>query len=171
MRLRTKTLHRLTRLALLTAAALIISWLERPLTAALPFPIPGFKLGLANIVILFVLYRFGFSAALTVQFLRIGLSALLFGTPISACLSVCGGACAILSAGALFRLPQISIFGTSLAAAAMHMVGQIAAAALILSSAALFTAYLPYLLLLSLVSGGICGILAQLLVKRLPEIG
>ena len=163
------TAHRVAVSAMFVAAALIISWLERPLMAALPLPVPGFKLGLANVIVLFALYRFGVTNALTVQFLRLALGALLFGSPVSALLSISGGTPAVLASCAVFRLPRVSAIGTSIFAAAMHMVGQIAAAAIMLAEPLLFTAYLPYLLLLSVVSGGICGVVAQILLTRLPR--
>ncbi|MBE6952695.1 MAG: Gx transporter family protein [Ruminococcaceae bacterium] len=162
------TVRRVAVSAMFVAAALIVSWLERPLMAALPLPIPGFKLGLANVIVLFALYRFGIANALTVQFLRLALGALLFGSPISALLSISGGTLAVLVSCVVFRLPHVSPVGTSILAAAMHMVGQIAAAAIVLAEPLLFTAYLPYLLLLSVVSGGICGVVAQILLTRLP---
>ena len=163
------TVRRVAVSAMLVAGALIIAWLERPLTAALPIPVPGFKLGLANVITLFALYRFGAANALTVQFLRLALGALLFGSPVSAALSISGGTLAVLASCAVFRLPHVSAIGTSILAAAMHMVGQIAAAAVMLAEPMLFTAYLPYLLLLSVVSGGVCGVVAQILLTRLPR--
>lgn len=153
----------------LTAFALVISWLERPLMAAFPLPLPGFKLGLANIVTLFTLYRLGAADAGAVHLLRISLAGLLFGSPVSFLLSACGGALAFAAARGVYRVRRVSPVGASILSAAAHMAGQIAAAALLLAAPLLFVSYLPYLLLLSLFSGGLCGAAVVFLLKRLPK--
>lgn len=161
--------RRVAVVSVLTALALFIGWLERPLMAAIPLPLPGFKLGFANIITLFALYRLGAADAAAILFLRIVLAGVLSGTPVSFVLSFCGGALAFFASCAVYRRRSVSPVGTSLLSAAAHMTGQVIAAALLLSSPLLFTSYLPYLLLLSLFSGGLCGIAVVLLLKRIPH--
>ena len=153
-------------LAVLSAA---LSMVERPLMAALPLPLPGFKLGIANVCILFCLYRLGRLDAVVVLALRLALTGLLSASPISFVLSVSGGFMALFAACLLYRCKRISTLGVSVASSAMHMTGQISAAVLILETPSLFTSYLPYLLLLSVPTGLLNGFLAGVLVGRIPN--
>ena len=158
--------RKIATLSVLTALALVVSWLEKPLIAALPLPLPGFKLGLSNIVTLFALYRLGPKESGLVLFLRIALGALLFGTPVSFVLSLSGGLVSFAAAVLLYRRESVSALGVGTAASACHMLGQITAAAFILATPALFLSYLPWLLLLSVPTGLLTGSVAGSLVKR-----
>lgn len=158
--------RRLCEDAALIALALVLSWLEKPIVAALPLPLPGFKLGFANIVTLFALYRIGAADAAVVLALRIALAAVLFGTPVSFALSACGGALAFLTALLLYKRTYLSIYGVSVASAAAHMCGQTAAAAVILSTPELIITYLPYLLLLSVFSGLLNGFISRQMINK-----
>ena len=72
---------RLTNLALLTACALMLSYIESLIP--LPFPIPGIKLGLANLASVFALYRLSYKDALLISAVRVLISGFLFTTPVS----------------------------------------------------------------------------------------
>ncbi len=133
---------------------------------AIPLPLPGFKLGLANIAVLFCLYKLGVVDAAAVLGLRIALVGLLFGSPVSLILSATGGLTAFLTALVLHRIKRLTPIGVSVASSAAHMAGQICAAAVILKTPELFTSYLPYLLLLSVPTGALNGWLAEMLIKR-----
>lgn len=154
----------LCRLALLTGMALVLSYLEGLLPPVVP--LPGVKLGLANLVTLFLLYRVGTAEAALVLAARILLSSLLFATPAAALYSLGGGACALLAMALCRRCGRFSPPGVSVAGAAAHQLGQLAVAALLLRSAALFS-YLTPLLLVSLVTGTINGLIF-LLVRDVP---
>ena len=156
-------------ISMFTALALIISWLERPILELLPLPLPGFKLGLANTVTLFALYRLGVWESGQILLLRISLAALLFGSPVSFALSISGGIFSFLASVLLYKKKNVSVLGVSMAAAAMHMLGQITAAAAILETSELFLSYLPYLLLLSVPTGALTGAITQYLIKRVKK--
>ena len=155
--------RKLTELALLTAAALIIFVIE--LQIPYPFPIPGIKPGFANLVIMAALYLLGLPYAAAVSFIRIILSFLLFGNVTSLLYSISGG---VLSLFVIFLLKKFKVFdeiGVSISGAVAHNIGQTGAAALVLSSASVFY-YLPVLLISSVVFGLINGLLLKLILKR-----
>lgn len=145
---------------LMIAVALVLSIAERWVPLSAIVPIPGIKLGLANIVTLFALYHFRSRDAWSILIARCLLAALLTGSMTSLLFSLSGGVLALLSMQAAIRFgPRLlSITGVSVAGAAAHNIGQIAAASLTLRSTAIF-AYLPVLL----VSGAVTGMLVALL--------
>ncbi len=149
-----------------TALALVLSYMETlfpPLIASLP----GIKMGLANIVILFVLYRFRVRDAAMVSFVRIALSSLLFGSSVMFLYSAAGAFLSLLGMAILCRLGFLSEVGTSVAGAVLHNIGQILVAMCLLG-----TAELGYYLIVLAVSGTISGILiglcAGFAIKRVP---
>ncbi len=153
-------------LGLCTSVALILAYLESllpPLFSA----VPGIKLGLPNIAIIFVLYRFGVKEAATVSFVRIGAVALLFGNPMTFAYSMAGGVLSLVTMAVLKKLNFLSPVGISVAGGVTHNVGQILLAMLLLGTAELGY-YLVVLAVTGTVSGifvGLCGIFA---VKRIP---
>jgi len=135
-----------------------------------PLPLPGVKLGLANIVTLLVLYVFGLKAGVSLALLRVIFVSLLTGTFLSVgfWLSLSGGIISALVMGVLLRhCPVFSIVGTSIAGAVMHNLGQLAAASLLIQTSYIFF-YLPILLLAGIPTGLITGYIAGLL---LPSLG
>ena len=151
---------------LLIALALILSYLES--LVPLSFAIPGIKLGLPNLVIVFALYRLKPSVAAAISLLRVALVAVLFGSVLSLAYSAAG---AVLSFAVMLLLRRSGRFGctgVSVAGAVAHNLGQIAAAALLLETASLAW-YFPILCLSGTVAGVVIGLLAALLVKRIPE--
>ncbi|MBQ8898077.1 MAG: Gx transporter family protein [Clostridia bacterium] len=153
-------------LALLSAS---LSLLERPLMALIPLPLPGFKLGLGNVCVLFCLYRLGKADAVIVYGLRIALTALLFGSPTSFALSFGGAVAALTGAFLAIRVPRLTPVGVSVTASSCHMVGQICVASLILKTPGLFVSYLPMLLILSVPTGILNGAIASVLISRIPQ--
>ncbi len=150
MKISTKTL---ALSALFSALALALSWAESFLI--LPLPIPGMKLGLANIVTLYALYTMGFPAALSILLVRCTLGAFFAGS-VSSLLFSLGGGLLALGVMALLRKTRLSIYGVSLGGAAAHNVGQVLAALAVLRSAAP-VGYLPFLLILLLFTGALCA--------------
>ncbi len=159
-----RTLH-LTAAALFTAFALILSYLEAILP--LPLPLPGMKLGLANLATLLLLYSLGVGYAAAVALLRILLSGLLFGSPFTLLYSLAGGILAFLGM-LLARRLRAPVLVASLVGAALHNVGQIAVACLVTETPRLL-AYLPFLLAAALVTGSLVGIAGKLLLKYVPK--
>lgn len=150
-----------------TALALILAYVEAlfpPLFAA----VPGIKMGLPNIVIVFLLYRRGPVVAGAVSLLRIVLVSLLFGNAMALMYSIAGGILSLLVMILLRRLRFLSTVGVSVAGGVAHNVGQILVAMLVLK-----TAEIGYYLVVLTVTGTIAGILiglcGSLLVNRLPK--
>lgn len=156
-------------LGLCSSVALVLAYVEI-LLPPLFVAVPGIKLGLPNIVIIFILYHLGIRRAAAVSFVRIAVVALLFGNPMTLAYSIAG---ALLSLGMMFLLKKLnflSIIGVSVAGGVFHNVGQILMAMLLLG-----TAELGYYLIVLTVTGTISGILIGLcggmLVKRIsPKI-
>lgn len=151
-------------LGLLTAVALTIFLVEAQLPPVLP--VPGVKLGLANIVTVFTVFSLGPGEGILVLAARIFLGAVFCGNFSSILYSAAGGACAIAVTIALRRiLTRKQLFVAGCLGAMAHSVGQIAMAALVLGTASVFV-YLPVLLAVSLVTGLFTGLCAQFLVDR-----
>ena len=153
-------------LGLFTAIAMVLAYVE-VLLPPLFTAIPGIKLGLPNIAIVFVLYRIGFREAAAVSFVRIAAISLLFGNFMTFAYSVAGGALSIVAMALLKRLDALSTVGVSVAGGVLHNVGQILMAMLMLG-----TAELGYYLIVLSVTGTIAGIFVGLCgglaVKRVP---
>lgn len=150
------------------ALALIFSYLERFIPVEWIIPIPGIKLGLANIVTVVALILIDARSAAVITVLRCILANILFGTPMSMIFAISG---AILALSIMTVLKTsynriYSVIGISAAGAAAHNIGQIAAAAVVMKSSAVFY-YLPLLLVASLITGFITGIIAQTIIHRL----
>lgn len=160
------TTKQLTLCALLAAMALALSYLENLFPLALAIPIPGVKLGLANIVTIFALYALGAGEALLVLLARCFLGSLFAGNMNALLFSLFGGLCAMGAMAGLSRLRWLSVYGVSVGGAAAHNCGQAAAAVLTLGSTAPFY-YLPVLLAVSLLTGGLTGLAAACLFQGL----
>lgn len=164
------TTRQLTVCALLTALALALSYLENlfPLTAAIP--LPGVKIGLANVVTLFALYALGPGQALLILMGRCLLGAVFAGNLNALIFSLLGGLAAMGTMLLLSRLPGLSVYGVSIGGAAAHNCGQVAAAVWTLGNAAPLS-YLPVLLGVSLLTGTVTGLLASCLFRALRAAG
>lgn len=146
---------------LLTAGALIFSYMETMIPLQLIIPVPGFKLGLANICVMLAVYYLGCFDGFLITVAKCALTALLFGTPISFLFSVGGGFAAYLFLvfSKLVVKDKISFIGVSVACAALHNAGQICVAAVMFKDIAVFW-YLEWLLPVSLITGIITGAVA-----------
>ncbi|MBR2822960.1 MAG: Gx transporter family protein [Clostridia bacterium] len=139
-------------MALLTALALVLSRVERLIPLELIIPLPGVKLGLANTVTLFALYRLSLPAAALILTARCLMGALFSGNVTALAFSLTGGLLSMLAMAAAKRCPHLSVWGVSVLGAAGHNLGQILAASLLMHSPGV-AGYLPYLLLI----GTVCG--------------
>ena len=151
----TKT-QRLTLMALSVALAMVLSYLELllpPLSAA----VPGIKPGLANILIVFVLYRLGVRDAACVSFLRLALSALLFGSVLSLAYSAAGACLSLTGMALLRRLDRFSPVGVSVVGGVLHNAGQILVAAWLMR-----TVQIGYYMIVFTVTGTVSGVLVGL---------
>ena len=155
----------LTRTALLLTVALILSWVE----SVLPFhiPVPGVKLGFANIVTVFVLYEYSFPAALLFGVLRALLSALFLGRLSGLAFSLCGAILSVAGMALLKRIPLFSSFGVSVCGAVLHGAGQLLAASVLLSPAV--WVWLPAVGISSALCGAITWIPFRILRQSAPR--
>ena len=160
------TTKQLTLCAVLTAMALALSYLENFFPLSLAIPIPGVKLGLANIVTVFALYVLGPGQAMLILLARCLLGAVFAGNMNALIFSLLGGVSAMLVMIGLSRWRRLSVYGVSVGGAAAHNCGQVAAAMLTLGSAAPL-AYLPFLLLVSVFTGALTGFVAALLFRAM----
>lgn len=145
----------LARSALLVAAALALSYLERFIPLNLMVPLPGVKLGLANIVTMFALYTLEKRQAFAILVLRCCLGSL-FGGLSGLAMSLTGGVLAFWTMVLAKKLPLFSVYGVSLLGAAAHNLGQVLAASVMMGSVYTFY-YLPFLLLTALATGLLTG--------------
>lgn len=164
-----KNTKQLTLAALLTALALALSWVERFIPFALLVPLPGVKLGLANVVTLFALCRLGAPMAFTVLAARVFLGALFAGNFSALLYSAMGGFLALAVMLLALRCKRFSIYGVSIFGAAGHNIGQVGAAIITLGSTSVL-GYLPLLLLTSLLSGSVTGALSAGLFRAMDAV-
>ena len=161
-----KDTKKLTVLALLTAAAMILSYVE----SLLPSPgIPGVKLGLANIAVIFALYRLGTGPAFAVSLIRVAMVSLLFGSLGALAYSLAGAVLSLAVLSLLRRWDRFSTVGVSVAGGVAHNAGQVLMAMVLLETQRLIW-YLPVLVISGLAGGILVGLCGALLVKRLPPM-
>lgn len=160
------TTKQITLCGVLTALALALSVMENQIPLSLAIPIPGIKLGLANIVTVFALYVLGPWQALLILLARCVLGAVFAGNMNALIFSLLGGLTAMAAMTGLSRLRRLSVYGVSVGGAAAHNCGQVAAAVLTLGNAAPLY-YLPVLLLVSLFTGALTGLIAACLFRAL----
>lgn len=157
-------IKKLAALAVLLAVSMILSYLESLLFV---YPIPGMKIGLTNLVTVFILYRMGFKEALLLGLLRIALLSLLFGNIASFFYSLGGFSVSIIGMGLLKRIPILKPFTVSAVGGMLHNITQLLVAWILLQSKGVW-AFLPSLLAIGLLSGLIIGIVGTILIKRIP---
>ena len=166
---RDNRVHRLTLDAAFLALAMGLSYLEYLLPIASVIPLPGFRLGLANLVVMLAFYLLSPLDAAFISTLRILLSGLLFGSVTALYFSALGGLCSFFVLLLLYLLrAKCSFIGASILSASAHNAGQILAAAT-LYGALVARSYLPYLLFASIFYGGLLGFLSNLLLRRLQK--
>ncbi len=152
-------IRKIALIGILTALAIVLSVLEQYVPIQMIIPLPGIKLGISNVITLFALYKFDFKFAAIILFLRCSLVAMLFGTPVSWMMAISGGALALCGMWSLLKARRwVSLFGVSIAGAALHNVGQILCAVILMKSAHI-VAYLPLLLCSSILTGSLVAVL------------
>ena len=143
---------KLTLCAILIALALALSYTERFIPLQMVVPLPGVKLGLANIVTLIALYLMGPKAAFAILIPRCIFGAVFGGGITGLMFSLTGGILAMCVMTLSRKCPFFSIYGVSILGAAAHNVGQILAA-MVLMNSDYIGAYQPYLLVVALFTG------------------
>ena len=150
-------------LALAIALAMILSFVESQIPAFVA--IPGVKIGLANIAVVFVLYKLGWKEAVLISLVRVVMVSMLFGTLVSLFYSVAG---AVLSLTGMVLLKKTGLFSTvavSVTGGVLHNVGQILMACLLLETNVIVY-YLPLLILSGVIAGVVIGVVAAIMVNR-----
>ena len=164
MNKRKQNTKKLTLLALTASVAMVLSAVEAQLPAFTT--VPGVKVGLANIAVIFALYKFGTKEAITISLVRILTVSILFGNASSLIYSLAG---AVLSFAIMLLLKKLTPLGTvsvSVAGGLSHNVGQIITACLIMETHAI-AYWLPFLFLSGPIAGVATGVAAALLIKRI----
>ena len=160
---------RIALCGVMMALALALSYMERFIPLQLLIPLPGVKLGLANVVTLIVLYRLGAREAFSVLILRCVLGSVFGGGVTGLMFSMTGGILAMTTMSLTKRLPLFSVYGVSILGAAAHNVGQIFIAMLMMNSVYV-GAYLPYLLVVALFTGTATGLVGSSVLRILMTV-
>ncbi|MDF2521237.1 MAG: Heptaprenyl diphosphate synthase component [Clostridia bacterium] len=164
-----KNTKKMVILSLLISQALVLHVIERMIPV--PIPVPGIKLGLANVISLFTIILFGWKEALLVVFLRT-LLASFFGGGFSAfAYSIAGGFLSALMMSLLYKnfRNTFSIIAISVVGAVFHNIGQVLVASLAVSNVNIFF-YLPVLLISGVITGIFIGVAVQYTMKPLSTI-
>ena len=167
MRNTKQQIQKLTLLSALTSAALILSYVESVLPPLFS-SVPGIKIGLPNIIVIFVLYRMGLAQAVLVSLVRISITALLFGSPVSFVYSAAGACFSIAIMVLLKKTDILSAVGVSVCGGIFHNIGQILAAILLLGTVKIGY-YLIVLAVTGTLSGLFVGLCGAFVLSRFPK--
>ena len=160
----TVKIRKLTLLSLLSAIALTIFMVEAQIPPIVP--LPGVKLGLANIVTVFAVFALGPGEGCAVLFVRVFLGAVFAGNFSTIFYSAAGGACAIGATIALRRvLTPKQLWVAGCVGAVAHSIGQMAVAMVMMGTPTI-AVYLPVMIAIGIVTGLFTGLCAQFLVNR-----
>lgn len=151
-------------LGMFLALALICSYIE----SLIPFHfgVPGIKLGLANVIVVVMLYGMGAREALLLSILRILLAGFLFGNPFSIIYSLSGGILSYFVMLLLKNMQKFHVISVSTAGGIFHNLGQLLVASAVVENYNLFY-YAPVLLVSGFITGFLIGNVAQELIFRL----
>ena len=158
---------RVAYIGITVALAMILSFVESQIPAMVA--IPGVKVGLPNLVIVFLLYKAGYKEAVLVNFVRVVLSALLFGNLQTLSFSLAGAALSLLGMIILKKTEKFSPIAVSVLGGVLHNVGQIISACLWTATPEIIYS-LPVLLISGIAAGVIIGLGGGMLINRLEKI-
>ena len=149
---------------MLASVALVMSYIESIIP--IPYPVYGMKIGLANIVIVWVLYSLDIKAAAIISLVRVMLSGFLFGNLYSIFFSLVGAALSLLVMWLLKRTKIFSVVGVSIAGGVCHNLGQIIVAMIVLENVRIVYIF-PALMISGVISGIAIGIIGGILFKKI----
>ena len=155
---------KLAYLSISVALAMAFSFIESQMPPLAS--VTGVKIGLANIVTVFLLYNMGTKEAAATSLIRVFLSSLLFGSAVSLIYSLSGAVLSFLFMLIFKRLKLFSTVGVSVIGGVMHNAGQIIAAAFVMGTAKI-ALYLPVLIISGVIAGVAVGFAAGILTSRL----
>ena len=151
-------------LAMCIALAMILSFVESQIPAFVA--IPGVKVGLANIVVIFALYRLGPKEAAAISLIRVFLVSLLFGNIMTLWYSLAGAVVSFIGMVLLKKCKSLSYISVSVAGGVLHNMGQIGMACIVLETD-IIRYYAPFLVLSGVIAGIVTGLVASILIKRI----
>lgn len=157
---------RLAADGLFLALALVVSYIE--VLLPIPVGIPGVKVGLANGVIMVLLFFTTWKRTLGISVIRILLVGFLFGNPMTIVYSLAGGIFSLAIMGLLKKIKGFSEVGISVGGGVAHNIGQLSVAVLLMENARIYY-YAPVLLVTGTAAGVIIGVLSALLLKKIPR--
>ena len=152
-------------MAITVAIAMTLSYIDRIITSLAPLP-PGIKLGLANIAVVFALYKLGTKEAAIISVLRVALTAMLFGSMVSFWYAIAGATVSLILMILLKKFTPLSCVTVSTVGGISHNIAQICVASLLFDTNLLIY-YLPFLLVAGVVAGIVIGTASALLVNRI----
>ena len=152
---------KIATVSVLITVAFVLSWIEMILS--ITTPIPGIKIGLANLAILFTMYYCGSKDAFLVLIGRLVLNAILFGNVNSLIYSVAGGLLSFLIMLIFKKLFPKHIVYISIAGGVFHNIGQLLAASIVMNT--FLSWYMPYLIIGGILAGLFNGIVCSRLLK------
>lgn len=162
-----KITKQIAMLGMCTALAMVLAYAEMLIQPLFP-TIPGIKMGLPNVIIVFLLYRMGAVSAVGVSLMRIFLVSILFGNSMAFIYSLAGGILSLAVMIVLKRLNFMSALGVSVAGGVTHNIGQILMAMLLLETAELGY-YLVVLTVTGTIAGIVVGLCGSILIKKIPQ--
>ena len=157
---------KITSMALTTALCMVLSFVESQIPAFVA--VPGVKVGLANIAVIFALYRMGWKEAAAVSLIRVVLVSLLFGNFAALFYSLAGAVLSLAGMCLLKKTGKFTEIIVSVAGGVLHNIGQIAMASILLETDVL-RYYLPLLLLSGTIAGIVVGVASAILIRRIPQ--
>ena len=152
---------------MLISLAFIFSYIEAVIP--IPIPVPGVKLGLANLVSIVGLYTVGIKGTIAVSLVRIVLVGFTFGNLSSMIYSLAGGTVSLIFMILLKKTGKFSQVGVSIMGGIGHNIGQLTAAALITETTGVFY-YLPFLMVAGVIAGAVIGLLGGLVTARIQSV-
>lgn len=149
------------------ALAIIFGYIE----VIFPFHvgIQGVKLGIANLVIVIVLYKMGNRASVAISVIRIIVSGFLFSNAFSILYSLAGSILSLIVMAFLKKKSWFSVYGVSVAGGVMHNMGQLIMAAIVTQTVNIFY-YIPVLLAAGAIAGLVIGILSSEMLRHLESV-
>ncbi len=165
--MKNKTAKWVALYGMLISLAFIFSYIEAVIP--IPIPIPGVKLGLANLVSIVGLYTVGIKGTIAVSLVRIVLVGFTFGNLSSMIYSLAGGTVSLIFMILLKKTGKFSQVGVSIMGGIGHNIGQLTAAALITETAGVFY-YLPFLMVAGVIAGAVIGLLGGLVTARIQSV-
>ncbi len=154
-------------LGVMLALALICSYVE--VLIPIPIGIPGIKLGLANIVIVFAMYSMGFKEAFVLSLMRVTISGFMFGNVVAIAYSLAGGLLSLVVMYLLKKTDKLSCISVSIAGGIMHNIGQMIVATILVDNYYVLY-YVPVLMVAGFITGACIGVVAQEVFIRIGRL-